>query len=434
MDTTFQSGSSDGASVTIDANGFLRLTANTAGKNQFSMAINPPAHQEAVTQEMTSATAWTTGGATPAVPATITTQLNNLDQTTTGYVAGDTLDITGTNVDGTAVSATFTFASGNETIQDLISFINNSFPNSNARLDSASGNIVFTDTEGGLSNTSLDIANGAANTGAGLAQPFAVTIAGLDETNVIVPSMEQNTEGSIGTHSTSIQVYDSMGKQHSLEIEYTQDTTPGSNAWKWAAKIDEGAVQPSSGSTGTVEFNEDGSLKEFKFDNGEAVTFSVEGAKEVKIDINPGTSSTFDGITQLASASTNIAIEQDGHTMGTLSSIDVDENGVIVGLYTNGQSKKLAQIAVATFDNEGGLMNKGDSLFTATEVSGNAFVRWSGDDFNTKVRSGHLEASNVSLTDELSKMIFAQQAMNANAKTISTADMMLKTVVDRLKR
>jgi flagellar hook protein FlgE len=434
INTAFQSGSADGATISIDANGFLRMEANTAGEADFSIAINPPAHQEAVAQVMTSGTAWTTGATTPATPANITTQLNALDQTTTPYVAGDTLDITGTNPDGTAVTATFTFASGNETIQDLVSFINSNFTGATASLDSATGNLVFTDSEGGVSNTTIAIANGAASTGAGLAQTFTATTAGLDETNVILPSMEENVDGLTGTHSTSIQVYDSLGQQHTLEIEYTQDSTPGSNKWSWTAKVDEGTIQPSSGSSGTVEFNEDGSLKEFKFDNGEAIVFSAEGAQEVRIELDPGTSSAFDGITQLASPSTNIAIEQDGYAMGTLNNIDIDDSGVISGIYTNGQTKKLAQIAIATFDNEGGLMKNGDSLWKATEVSGNPFVRWSGDNFNTKIKSGHLEASNVNLTDELSRMIFAQQSMNANAKTISTADMMLRTIVDRLKR
>jgi flagellar hook protein FlgE len=434
INTAFQSGSADGATISIDANGFLRMEANTAGEADFSIAINPPAHQEAVAQVMTSGTAWTTGATTPATPANITTQLNALDQTTTPYVAGDTLDITGTNPDGTAVTATFTFVSGNETIQDLVSFINSNFTGATASLDSATGNLVFTDSEGGVSNTTIAIANGAASTGAGLAQTFTATTAGLDETNVILPSMEENVDGLTGTHSTSIQVYDSLGQQHTLEIEYTQDSTPGSNKWSWTAKVDEGTIQPSSGSSGTVEFNEDGSLKEFKFDNGEAIVFSAEGAQEVRIELDPGTSSAFDGITQLASPSTNIAIEQDGYAMGTLNNIDIDDSGVISGIYTNGQTKKLAQIAIATFDNEGGLMKNGDSLWKATEVSGNPFVRWSGDNFNTKIKSGHLEASNVNLTDELSRMIFAQQSMNANAKTISTADMMLRTIVDRLKR
>ncbi|PID28504.1 MAG: hypothetical protein CSB55_04960 [Candidatus Cloacimonadota bacterium] len=434
INTVFQSSSPDGAEISIDANGFLRLKANSLGEADFSIALNPPSHEEAVSQVMTANTVWTTGGTAPPTPANINTQLNQLDQIGAAYVVGDTLEITGVNPDGTNVSETFTFTTGNETVQDLLTFINSKFTGATASFDSSSGNMLFTDNIGGVSNTSLAFADGAANTGSGLSQNFNVTTVGLDETNVILPSMEENIDGSIGKHSTSIQVYDSLGKQHSLEIEYTQDTDPNSNKWVWTAKVDGGSVSPSAGTSGTVEFNEDGSLKEFKFDNGESIVFSAPGAQEVRIELNAGTSSAFDGITQLASPSTNIAIEQNGYAMGTLTDIDIDDFGVISGMYSNGQTKKLAQIAIATFDNEGGLMKSGESLWKATEVSGNAFVRWSGNNFNTKIKSGHLEASNVNLTDELSKMIFAQQSMNANAKSISTANAMLSTVINQIKR
>jgi flagellar hook protein FlgE len=429
INTAFGSGTTDGATMSLDANGYLRLKANSFGETQFSFGMTAPTATSATAATNTAANAYTVGG----TAASLTTDLATLDGVT--MADGDTITITGTNPDGTAVSTTFTYGAANNgtTVQDLLNRIagTGGFSNVTASLDT-SGHIVLTDsTTGSGSQTTLAIADGTAT---GFANTFTA-VDGLDATNVAMPSFSQETAGSTGTHSTSITVYDSLGNSHELEIKFTQDSTPGANSWKWEAVVDGGDTVPTSGGTGTVSFNDDGSLKTFVFDNNAtALKFNAAGTQETSINFKPGTIGGTDGMTQYASASTTTAIEQDGFTVGVLNNVSVGKDGIITGSYSNGKSRTLAQVALATFDNEGGLVKEGDSLWAASAASGNARTEWAGTNNTTKIQSGYLEGSNVDLTSELTSMIVAERALQANAKVVSTADNVLMTIIERLKR
>ncbi len=433
INTTFSSGTDDGASIKLDENGFLRFKANQAGENDFSIAIVPPDTVDAVYETHTTSAVFQTSG----VATQATDDLTNIDGVggTGGggeLVAGDTFTISGTNAAGAVVNATFTYGAANDgtTMQDLVSFISSQFAGSTASLDT-NGNIVLTDDSPGVSATTFAITDG---TGTGFTRATSA-VEGRDTTNVIIPSFAQEVVGATGKHTTTITVYDSQGDTHELEFEFLQDPTPGSNLWTWSISIDEGDIVPTEGSTGTVEFNADGSMKEFAYDNNaEALRFSSTGIKEMVIDFNAGTSGGFDGITQFSSASTTIAIEQDGYSLGVLDSISVDDQGIVNGFYSNGQSRTLAQIALANFTNRGGLKKEGSSLFSANTASGNPIISWAGSNTSSQIQAGYLESSNVDLTNELSQMIIAQRGIQANSKVISTSDTILTTIIDRMKR
>ena len=154
----------------------------------------------------------------------------------------------------------------------------------------------------------------------------------------------------------------------------------------------------------------------------------------MSIAFGAGTSGAFDGITQFTSPSTTIAIEQDGYTLGVLTNVSIDELGHVGGFYSNGQTKILAQLALATFTNQGGLKKEGNSLYSSNSASGNPIISWAGSNTSTTIKAGHLESSNVDLTKEFTNMIIAQRALEANAKTIQASDRILTTIIDRLKR
>jgi len=136
----------------------------------------------------------------------------------------------------------------------------------------------------------------------------------------------------------------------------------------------------------------------------------------------------------MGSPSTTIAIKQNGYSLGVLQNINIDDQGIINGIYSNGVTKALAQIAMANFTNESGLTKEGGSLFAANPSSGDPIISWAGQNTSTLIKSGYLESSNVDLTDEFAKMILAQRALQANAKVVSTADEILSTIIDRMKR
>ena len=376
--------------------------------------------------------------------APITTPLNSLKSiNATPYQSGDIITIAASQMNGKTQQVDFVFGSDmslgqhGTTIEDLINRINNSnqFPGLKAEYDTTTGQIKFIDNSLNdmFDYTSIQIFNGADTIGRGLETSFT-TNAGTHNSTVLVPSFAPVQAGETGKHHSAITVYDSSGQAHRIDINYTQDLTPGSNKWYWEIMIDEGKIAPTSGGTGSITFNDNGSLKTFAYDNGTQLRFNVLGGEEVKIKLNAGTSGAFDGTTSLDSASTNILIEQDGYPMGTLNNINISDQGIITGIYSNGVSKALAQIALANFTNEGGLQKEGNNLYAANGSSGVPIISWAGLNNNTVLKSGYLEASNVDLTEEFSKMIISQRALEANAKVINTADMVLSTIIDRMKR
>ena len=126
-------------------------------------------------------------------------------------------------------------------------------------------------------------------------------------------------------------------------------------------------------------------------------------------------------------------LSQNGYPQGTLSNINVGQDGTISGAFTNGQTQTLGRVALATFQNEQGLHRLGSSQFSATANSGLAQVGTAANGRFGAIISGSLEQSNVSIADEFTKMILAQRSFEANSRSITTADSDLQTVI-ALKR
>lgn len=154
----------------------------------------------------------------------------------------------------------------------------------------------------------------------------------------------------------------------------------------------------------------------------------------MEIDFNAGTNGEVDGITGFARESTTAIVDQDGFTMGTLESISIDGTGVITGVFTNGTSRSLAQIALASFNNPSGLQRDGGNGWMKTPNSGEPVIRRPGIDSQVgSISAGTLEMSNVDIAQEFTNMIVAQRGFQANARTITTSDEMLVELVN-LKR
>ena len=143
----------------------------------------------------------------------------------------------------------------------------------------------------------------------------------------------------------------------------------------------------------------------------------------------------YSNTTSLASASssgsgyTATVVSQNGYPAGTLSNITIGQDGTVTGAFTNGQNKTLAQVALATFQNEGGLQRAGSNAFQSTANSGLAQIGSAASGRFGSIISGSLEESNVSLADEFTKMIVAQRAFEANTRGIDTGDQNMQTVL-----
>ncbi|MBO5400891.1 MAG: flagellar hook-basal body complex protein, partial [Spirochaetaceae bacterium] len=138
-------------------------------------------------------------------------------------------------------------------------------------------------------------------------------------------------------------------------------------------------------------------------------------------------------ITQFAESSSTKAFYQDGYTMGYLDNFKIDASGIITGVYSNGTTRAIGQIAMASFTNQNGLEKAGDNTYVASNNSGLANIGTSGVAGKGSLLAGALEMSNVDLTEQMTDMIVTQRGFQANSKTIQTADTLLDTVLS-LKR
>lgn len=234
------------------------------------------------------------------------------------------------------------------------------------------------------------------------------------------------------TAETSITVYDSLGAKHDLKIVFTKNAS--SNQWGWA--IDKSALSATeaasvTGGTGVLNFKADGSL-DTTTSTFPAIGFQPDGgAAKMSISLDPGTG--LNAISQFAGRSTAIINDQDGYSAGALTDFKIDPSGTISGTFSNGQTVALGQIALADFNNPGGLERVGDNMWSASPNSGEALIGFAREGSTSLISSGALEMSNVDLAQEFTNMIVAQRGFQANGRVITTTDEMLQDVV-QLKR
>jgi flagellar hook protein FlgE len=228
------------------------------------------------------------------------------------------------------------------------------------------------------------------------------------------------------TYEMGITAYDSAGAPQALQLTFT-NTAPGT--WTWAASL--GGTPPTgtitSGGTGTVTFNGNGSLGSFT--GGAPLVITPTGGAAVNITLNPGTVNGLTGLTGFAETSNAVVASQDGYQAGTLSSMSINSDGIIVGSFSNGQTQDLAQVGLASFSNPGGLEDNSGNTFGQTANSGQATIGFAGSSDPSSITAGALENSNVDLSSEFSNMIVAERAFQADAEVVSTANQMLQTVV-----
>ena len=123
-----------------------------------------------------------------------------------------------------------------------------------------------------------------------------------------------------------------------------------------------------------------------------------------------------------------------GKAVGKMTSVGIDNSGYIVASYSNGDTKNIGQIAVATFSNAEGLQKEGENLYSATLNSGS--FDGIGEDITASdgsISSGVLEMSNVDLSSEFTNMITTQRGYQANSRIITVSDTLLEELIN-LKR
>jgi len=151
--------------------------------------------------------------------------------------------------------------------------------------------------------------------------------------------------------------------------------------------------------------------------------------------INGATPATFslsflNSMQQNTCSINDVATTQNGYKPGDLVSYQINDDGTVVGNYSNEQTQLLGQIVLANFANNEGLKSEGDNVWSATSSSGVALLGTANTGNYGSLTSGALEASNVDLSKELVNMIVAQRNYQSNAQTIKTQDQILNTLVN----
>jgi len=264
------------------------------------------------------------------------------------------------------------------------------------------------------------------------ASKLAIPVGGLtavQETSALAFGGNLSAESTPATpaYSRSVKVYDSLGEPHTVTLNITRDAA--NNAWKWNATGDpndpSATVAPGSG--GTITFDPAGTGK-FQASTGTITLNTTNGAAATQV-ITPD----FSAVTQISGASSAAPTSQNGYGPGTLQSFSIGETGQITGIFNNGLSRTLGQVALSDFPNPAGLERTGGNTFRASINSGLASVGTALSSSLGKISTGYLEQSNVDLSNEFTNMIVTQRGFQANTKIVTTVDEMLNDVI-QMKR
>lgn len=225
-------------------------------------------------------------------------------------------------------------------------------------------------------------------------------------------------------------VYDKLGNDYKISINFwkrsVQGGSGGGTSWSWA-------VQPGSGPTalnasGSISFDTKGYLLSGGINNITLTPSTNAGTESFAIKLD------FSKLTQYAADSSAKATFVDGYPTGNLVTFGVGADGIITGVYSNGQQQPLGMVALASFENPGGMQKTGDNMFVPTTNSGDfkKGVKAGSEGVGT-LNPGTLEMSNVDLSREFTEMIVTQRGFQANSRLITASDEMLQELVN-LKR
>ena len=376
------------------------------------------------TQLLSSNITYTTNGGTVA---NITTEIDNLDQFSGGSDTGGqmgagesgTITISGYHKDGSAFSSGLTFeVNPDTTLGDFITHLNNNVL-SGATASLVNGQIRITDDSSGYSKTDLTLSysgNGSLET-PGYFE--LLTVGGEEAKNV------------------SITIFDSQGGRHVLTGAFVRTDIP--NTWDMVLSSVTGdiyQITPENRRIENITFSaSDGSYAGLSGSDTSKfmITFAHDTAKPQTIDIWMGAVGKMDGLTQFKGSSTAVAREQDGYEAGRLSTVSVNNEGIIIGAFSNGIKKNIATLQIALFQNASGLESVGGGYFIPSANSGGAVATQAMTGGAGIIHGGALEKSNADVATEFVNLIQAQNGFQANARSIRVANDILRELSNLIR-
>jgi len=294
------------------------------------------------------------------------------------------------------------------------------------------GNLVTAagqNVQGWMATNGVVNINGAATN---ITVPVGSTIAPSATTTMSMNVNLNSATAVNGTYSAPIQVYDSLGTAHTLSVTYTE-TAPG--AWSYNVTIPQNDLVSGGNNivaTGTLAFDANGNLTSPAAGApiAIAVTGLADAASDMNINWNVYNSAGKSQITQYAQASAMSNPQQDGFAAGQVSQVSIQNGGMVVANYTNGQQVTLAQLAVASIANPTSLVQVGDNNLQATALTAQAAIGAAGAGGNGTIQGGALEASNTDMAGEFTKLLTYERSYQAASRVITTADTLTQDTVN----
>jgi len=283
----------------------------------------------------------------------------------------------------------------------------------------------------------------------------SITIRGNLDQSAPAMTFDPANPKTTSNFTTSMTVYDSLGKAIQLDIYFSKNdaagTAPGdSGDWTYHVMTDGGNLategdgstpgvlgKATEVATGALQFDTQGRL----ISNAPVGTLTFNPKDSVNpqplaFQFGGGTSTGgngLDGLTQYAATSAVSFVTQAGSSSGSLSSISIGQDGTITGGFTNGQTRTLGQVIIANFKAPDQLGRIGSTLYSERPASGPPTLGTPATADRGSLSAGTLEQSNVDISKEFVRMIAAQRAFQANSKTLTTADSLLAELM-QLKR
>ena len=247
------------------------------------------------------------------------------------------------------------------------------------------------------------------------------------------------TNSATYNSSTSVTIYDSLGNSHVM-TKYFVKNSP--NSWDMYVLIDGRDVQsgveasdpafdPTTTTRFDVDFNSVGELTTNQpFNLSGWVPLDSEGQPTGADSPVNNLTINLTGSSQYASSFAVTSVSQDGFTTGELAGLEIDDAGLLVARYTNGQTRVQGQVVLATFANQQGLTPLGNTAWSQSYASGEPVIGAPTTGTLGSIQSGALEESNVDISEQLINLIVAQRNYQANAKTIQTEDAVTQAIIN----
>jgi flagellar hook protein FlgE len=283
----------------------------------------------------------------------------------------------------------------------------------------AEGQVVISGNEGTAQSLSVETAD------------FVVTYDGTPVGEPINQAfvMTETAEADGESVRTSFVVYDSLGEAVTVDLTMVlQETTDGEGTiWKYIAESTGDADLDRVIGSGILKFDGNGTIISqlgnsihIDRDNGAVSPLTVE----MDFDAPPNV------LTSLADTASYVAnVAQDGSPIGTLASFAVGQDGMLIGGFTNGLTRTIGQIALATFANPSGLSDAGNNLYQVAPNSGEAVLTRAGEFGTGRILGGALELSNVDLSEEFVNMILASTGYSAASRVITTSNDLMEQLL-----